>query len=64
MGDIGGLIDALKLIAALVVSTFGNNNLMNSLISRLFYTTIDEESSIRVPSDGARDSRTEVLQSF
>ena len=38
LGDIGGLIDALKLIAAMLVSIFGNRNLMNGLIARLFFT--------------------------
>ena len=37
LGDIGGLLDALKLIAATLVSLITNESLTNHLISKLFY---------------------------
>ena len=37
LGDIGGLLDALKLIAATFVGLITNKSLSNYLISKLFY---------------------------
>ena len=37
LGDIGGLSDALKLIASFLVSVFPRVNLTNKLISKIFY---------------------------
>ena len=37
LGDIGGLSDALKLIASFLVSVFAQGNMINNLISKIFY---------------------------
>ena len=37
LGDIGGLLDALKLIASTIVGLLMNRSLSNHIISQLFY---------------------------
>lgn len=38
LGDIGGLRDALKLIASILVGLFGSEGLKNKLLSKNFFT--------------------------
>ena len=37
LGDVGGLFDALKLIAAGIISLFTSGSLPNYLVSKLFF---------------------------
>ena len=48
LGDVGGLYDAFKLIAAMLISVLGRDGLSLWLIGKLFY------SSTSVESGGAR----------
>ena len=37
LGDVGGLIDALKIIGSLIVALISNGDFSNYLIVKLFY---------------------------
>lgn len=54
LGDIGGLRDALKLIAQILVSFFTSGGMMNHLISRVFYNSkLEENQSQSSPLQGS-----------
>ena len=38
LGDVGGLIDALKLICSMIIAVISNGDFSNYIISKLFYS--------------------------
>ena len=45
LGDVGGLFDAFKLIAATLISVLGPNGLTAWLVQKLFYITPNSSNS-------------------